>query len=118
MCIYCFLIYIIVASCLLMVEVCVGMYCSFQYSLGFYLYSLKLSVAIWQRYGNKSRLHTITNAFLFSCRNRSLNLNEILNLLSEVDEPGDIYTEPPEVQELTDEDSGNEDEENTLDQKI
>ncbi|XP_045105487.1 piggyBac transposable element-derived protein 2-like [Portunus trituberculatus] len=47
-------------------------------------------------------------------RSRGLNLNEILDLLNEEDEPGDIFIEPPEVQNLTDEDSGNEDEKNGI----
>lgn len=41
---------------------------------------------------------------------RSLTFNEILDILDEEDEHCDVYIEPPDVRELTDEDSANEDE--------
>lgn len=41
---------------------------------------------------------------------RSLTFNKILDILDEEDEPCDIYIEPSDVLELTDEDSADEDE--------
>ena len=44
-------------------------------------------------------------------RGKGLNLNEVLDILCQEDQGGDVFIEPPDVQELTDEDSGDEEEE-------
>ena len=46
-----------------------------------------------------------------SSRRENLNLNQIFDILYDGDQQRDIFMEPPDVQELTDEDSGNEDDE-------
>lgn len=44
-------------------------------------------------------------------RGKSLNLNEVLDILCQEDQGGDVFIEPPDVQELTDKDSGDEEDE-------
>lgn len=56
-------------------------------------------------YGHARLIHV--QIFLF----RSLTLNEVLDILEDEDELCDVYMEPPDVRELTDEDSASEEDE-------
>ena len=64
-------------------------------------------------YGNARRFRVLIPLFLDN-RQRGLTVNEILDLLFDGREAGDFYVEPPEVNDLTDEDSGKEDTETGL----
>ena len=59
-----------------------------------------ITVAIWKHWA-KACTYVVF---------RSLTFNEILDILEEEDELCDVYIEPPDVRELTDEDSADEDE--------